>query len=360
MVDQLSAFASEVTRVAREVGTEGALGGQAKVPGVSGTWKDLTDNVNSMADNLTTQVRNIAEVTTAVANGDLSKKITVEVQGEIAELKNTINRMVDQLSGFASEVTRVAREVGSEGALGGQAKVPGVSGTWKDLTENVNSMADNLTTQVRGIAEVVTAVARGNLNRKLQVEAHGEIAELRDTINNMIDTLDTFAEQVTTVAREVGVEGKLGGQAEVPGASGTWRDLTDNVNRLAANLTTQVRAITEVTTAVAAGDLTKKITVEAAGEVADLKDNVNEMIRNLKETTRKNQEQDWLKTNLTKFTQLLQGQKELMTVSKMILSELAPLVNVQHGAFYTAERTRATASPRSASWRRTPTASGRG
>ncbi|WP_412060765.1 HAMP domain-containing protein [Rubrivirga sp. IMCC45206] len=338
MVDQLSAFASEVTRVAREVGTEGELGGQAKVPGVSGTWKELTDNVNSMANNLTTQVRNIAEVTTAVANGDLSKKITVEVQGEIAELKDTINTMVDQLSSFASEVTRVAREVGTEGELGGQAQVPGVSGTWKDLTDNVNSMADNLTTQVRGIAAVVTAVARGNLDRKLQVEAQGEIAELRDTINAMIDTLDTFAEQVTTVAREVGVEGQLGGQAEVPGASGTWRDLTDNVNQLAANLTTQVRAITEVTTAVAAGDLSKKITVEAAGEVADLKDNVNEMILNLKDTTLKNQEQDWLKTSLTKFTQLLQGQKELQTVSKLILSELAPLVNVQHGAFYMAER----------------------
>ncbi|WP_218830563.1 response regulator [Rubrivirga marina] len=338
MVDQLSSFASEVTRVAREVGTEGELGGQAKVPGVSGTWKELTDNVNSMANNLTTQVRNIAEVTTAVANGDLSKKITVEVQGEIAELKGTINTMVDQLQSFASEVTRVAREVGTEGELGGQAQVPGVSGTWKDLTDNVNSMADNLTTQVRGIAAVVTAVARGNLDQKLQVEAQGEIAELRDTINAMIDTLATFADQVTTVAREVGVEGQLGGQAEVPGASGTWRDLTDNVNRLAANLTTQVRAITEVTTAVAAGDLSKKITVEAAGEVADLKDNVNEMIRNLKDTTRKNQEQDWLKTSLTKFTQLLQGQKELHTVSKMILSELAPLVDMQHGAFYTAER----------------------
>ena len=338
MVDQLSSFASEVTRVAREVGTEGELGGQAKVPGVSGTWKELTDNVNSMANNLTTQVRNIAEVTTAVANGDLSKKITVEVQGEIAELKDTINTMVDQLSSFASEVTRVAREVGTEGQLGGQAEVEGVSGTWKDLTDNVNSMANNLTTQVRGIAEVVTAVARGNLDQKLQVEAQGEIAELRDTINAMIDTLDTFADQVTTVAREVGVEGALGGQAEVPGASGTWRDLTDNVNRLAANLTTQVRAITEVTTAVAAGDLSKKITVEAAGEVADLKDNVNEMIRNLKDTTLKNQEQDWLKTSLTKFTQLLQGQKELQTVSKLILSELAPLVNVQHGAFYLAER----------------------
>ena len=345
MVDQLSSFADEVTRVAREVGTEGKLGGQAQVPGVSGTWKDLTENVNSMGDNLTTQVRNIAEVTTAVAQGDLSKKIEVAAQGEILELKNTINTMVDQLSSFASEVTRVAREVGTEGQLGGQAEVPGVSGTWKNLTENVNSMADNLTTQVRGIAEVVTAVARGNLDRKLQLEAKGEIAELRDTINAMTDTLATFADQVTTVAREVGVEGELGGQAEVPGASGTWRDLTDNVNRLAGNLTTQVRAITEVTKAVAAGDLTKKITVDAAGEVADLTENVNEMIRNLAGTTRKNQEQDWLKTNLTKFTQLLQGQKDLATVSKLILSELAPLVHVQHGAFYTADRPDETQEP---------------
>jgi HAMP domain-containing protein len=307
MVDQLSSFASEVTRVAREVGTEGKLGGQADVRGVSGVWKDLTDNVNSMADNLTEQVRNIAEVTTAVATGDLTKKIEVDARGEILQLKNTINTMVEQLSAFASEVTRVAREVGTEGELGGQADVRGVSGVWKDLTDNVNSMANNLTAQVRGIAEVVTAVARGNLKQKLSVEAQGEIAELADTINNMIDTLATFADQVTTVAREVGIEGKLGGQAEVPGASGTWRDLTDNVNRLAANLTTQVRAITEVTTAVAAGDLTKQITVEAAGEVGDLKNNVNEMIRNLKETTRKNTEQDWLKTNLTKFTQLPAG-----------------------------------------------------
>ncbi|HET6568829.1 MAG TPA: response regulator, partial [Rhodothermales bacterium] len=317
--------------------TEGKLGGQAHVPGVSGVWKDLTDNVNGMANNLTTQVRNIAEVTTAVATGDLSKKITVDVKGEMLEMKNTINTMVDQLGSFASEVTRVAREVGSEGKLGGQAIVKGVSGTWKDLTDNVNNMANNLTTQVRGIARVVTAVAKGDLKRKLVVEAKGEIAELADTINDMIDTLATFADQVTTVAREVGIEGKLGGQAQVPGASGTWRDLTDNVNRLAANLTMQVRAITEVTTAVAAGDLTKKITVEAAGEVADLKNNVNEMIRNLKETTRKNTEQDWLKTNLTKFTQLLQGQKELVPVSKLILSELAPLVNAHHGAFYISE-----------------------
>src|SRR5690606_31468496 len=298
MVDQLSSFASEVTRVAREVGTEGRLGGQARVEGVSGTWKDLTDNVNSMADNLTTQVRSIADVTTAVANGNLPKKSTVDAKGAVAELKNTINTRVAQHSSRAPELTREAREVGTAGKLGGQPRLAEACATWKDLTDNVNSMANNLTTQVRGIADVVTAVARGNLKRKLSLEAKGEIAELADTINNMIDTLATFADQVTTVAREVGVEGKLGGQAEVPGASGTWRDLVDNVNQLAANLTTQVRAITEVTTAVAAGDLTKKITVEAAGEVADLKDNVNEMIRNLKETTRKNTEQDWLKTNL--------------------------------------------------------------
>jgi HAMP domain-containing protein/CheY-like chemotaxis protein/signal transduction histidine kinase len=337
MVDQLNSFASEVTRVAREVGTEGKLGGQAVVKGVSGTWKDLTDSVNFMAGNLTGQVRNIAAVTTAVANGDLSKKITVDVKGEILELKNTINTMVDQLNSFASEVTRVAREVGTEGKLGGQADVKGVAGTWKDLTDNVNFMAANLTTQVRGIARVVTAVANGNLKRKLTVEALGEIAELSDTINSMIDTLATFADQVTTVAREVGIEGKLGGQANVPGASGTWRDLTDNVNRLAANLTTQVRAIAEVATAVTKGDLTRSITVEAAGEVASLKDNINEMIRNLKDTTRKNTDQDWLKTNLAKFTRLLQGQKDLMTVSRLILSELAPLVSEQHGAFYIVE-----------------------
>ncbi|MDC0710934.1 HAMP domain-containing protein [Stigmatella sp. ncwal1] len=338
MVDQLSSFASEVTRVAREVGTEGKLGGQAVVKGVAGTWKDLTDNVNSMASNLTSQVRNIAEVTTAVANGDLSKKITVDVQGEIAELKNTINTMVDQLSSFASEVTRVAREVGTEGKLGGQAVVKGVAGTWKDLTDNVNSMATNLTTQVRGIAKVVTSVANGDLKRKLVVDAKGEIAELADTINGMIDTLAVFADQVTTVAREVGIEGKLGGQARVPGTAGIWRDLTDNVNQLAANLTTQVRAIAEVATAVTKGDLTRFITVSAQGEVAALKDNINEMIRNLKDTTRKNTEQDWLKTNLAKFTRVLQGQRDLLTVSKVILSELAPLVDAQHGVFYISER----------------------
>jgi len=334
MVDQLNSFASEVTRVAREVGTEGRLGGQAQVKGVAGTWKDLTDNVNLMAGNLTAQVRNIAQVTTAVANGDLSKKITVDVKGEILELKNTINTMVDQLNSFAEEVTRVAREVGTEGKLGGQAQVRGVAGTWKDLTDNVNMMASNLTNQVRGIAKVVTAIARGNMKQKLTVEARGEIAELGDTINEMIDTLATFADQVTTVAREVGVEGKLGGQANVPGASGTWRDLTDNVNQLAANLTTQVRAIADVATAVTKGDLTRNITVQAEGELAALKGNINEMIRNLRETTSRNAEQDWLKTNLAKFTRMMQGQKNLNTVSQMILSELAPVVGAKHGVFY--------------------------
>src|SRR5881275_2453984 len=334
MVDQLRSFASEVTRVAREVGSEGILGGQARVEGVSGTWKDLTDSVNFMARNLTGQVRNIAEVTTAVATGDLSKKITVDVKGEILELKNTINTMVDQLSSFASEVTRVAREVGTEGILAGQAGVKGVAGTWKYLTDNVNFMAGNLTNQVRGIAKVVTAVAQGDLTRKLTVEAKGEIAALADTINGMIDTLATFGDQVTSVARLVGVEGKLGGQASVPGAAGTWKHLTDNVNQLAANLTTQVRAIAEVATAVTKGDLTRMITVEAMGEVAALKDNINEMIVNLKDTTLKNSEQDWLKTNLAKFSRMLQGQKDMLTVAKLILSELAPVVEAQHGVFY--------------------------
>ncbi len=334
MVDQLSSFASEVTRVAREVGTEGELGGQAEVKGVAGTWKDLTDSVNSMAGNLTSQVRNIAEVTTAVARGDLSKKITVDVKGEILELKSTVNTMVDQLNSFASEVTRVAREVGTEGRLGGQATVKGVGGTWKDLTDSVNSMASNLTNQVRGIARVVTAVANGDLKQKLLVEAKGEIAELANTINSMTETLATFAEQVTTVAREVGVEGELGGQANVPGAAGTWCDLTDNVNRLAANLTTQLRAIVEVATAVTEGDLTRSIQVEARGEVAFVKDNINEMIRNLKDTTLRNEEQDWLKTNLAKFSRMLQGQRDLLTVGKLILSELAPVVSAQHGVFY--------------------------
>ena len=334
MVDQLNSFASEVTRVAREVGTEGELGGQAHVKGVAGVWKDLTDNVNFMAANLTSQVRNIAEVTTAVANGNLSRKITVDVKGEMLELKNTINTMVDQLNSFASEVTRVAREVGTEGLLGGQAQVLGVAGIWKDLTDNVNQMAANLTSQVRGIAKVVTAVANGDLKRKLTVEAKGEIASLADTINSMTDTLATFADQVTTVAREVGVDGRLGGQASVPGASGTWKDLTENVNQLAANLTSQVRAIAEVATAVTKGDLTRNVKVEAQGEVAVLKDHINEMIRNLRETTRTNTEQDWLKSNLARFTRQLQGHKSLLNVSRMVLSELCPQINAHHGAFY--------------------------
>ena len=334
MVDQLRSFAAEVTRVAREVGTEGRLGGQADVQGVAGTWKDLTDSVNSMASNLTAQVRNIADVTTAVAKGDLSKKITVDVRGEILEVKNTVNTMVDQLSSFAAEVTRVAREVGTEGKLGGQAQVQGVSGTWKDLTDSVNFMAGNLTAQVRGIAKVVTAVATGDLKQKLTVEAKGEIAELADTINSMTDTLATFADQVTSVAREVGVEGKLGGQAKVPGASGTWKALTENVNGLAANLTTQVRAIAEVATAVTEGDLTRSIAVQARGEVAVLKDTINEMIVNLKDTTEKNTEQDWLKTNLAKFSRMLQGQRDLKTVGRLILSDLAPVVKAQHAMFF--------------------------
>jgi HAMP domain-containing protein/CheY-like chemotaxis protein/signal transduction histidine kinase len=334
MVEQLRSFAAEVTRVAREVGTDGRLGGQAVVPGVAGTWKDLTDNVNLLAANLTTQVRNIAEVTTAVARGDLSRKITVDVKGEILELKNTINTMVDQLNGFASEVTRVAREVGTEGLLGGQAQVPGVAGTWKDLTDTVNVMAANLTEQVRGIVKVVTAVANGELKQSLTVKSKGEVAALAETINNMTDTLATFADQVTTVAREVGVEGRLGGQANVPGAAGTWKDLTGNVNLLAANLTTQVRAIAEVATAVTKGDLTRSIQVDARGEVAELKDNINTMIDNLRLTTDRNTEQDWLKTNLAKFTNMLQGQRDLTTVGRLLLSELTPLVNAHQGVIY--------------------------
>ena len=334
MVDQLRAFASEVIRVAREVGTDGKLGGQAFVPGVAGTWKDLTDSVNQMAGNLTAQVRNIAEVTKAVASGDLSKPITVDVKGEILDLKNTINTMVEQLNSFASEVTRVAREVGTEGKLGGQSQVKGVAGTWKDLTDSVNLMASNLTGQVRGIAKVVTSVAKGNLKQKLSIDAKGEVAQLTDTINEMIDTLATFSDQVTTVAREVGAEGKLGGQANVPGASGTWKNLTENVNQLAANLTTQVRAISEVASAVTQGDLTRTIRVDAKGEVEALKDTINQMISNLKATTLRNQEQDWLKSNLAKFTQMLQGQKELNSVTTKILSELAQVVTAQHGLFY--------------------------
>jgi signal transduction histidine kinase/HAMP domain-containing protein len=335
MVDQLNSFASEVTRVAREVGTEGKLGGQAQVQGVSGIWKDLTDNVNFMARNLTTQVRGIVKVVTAVANGDLKQKLAVDARGEVAALAETINNMTDTLSTFAEQVSTVAREVGVEGKLGGQARVPGVAGTWKDLTDNVNFMASNLTTQVRGIVKVVTAVANGDLSQKLiGVEAKGEIAALADTINGMTDTLGIFADQVSTVAREVGIEGMLGGQAKVPGAAGTWRHLTDNVNQLAGNLTAQVRAISEVATAVTKGDLTRSIQIEAAGEVAALSDTINQMICNLRETTRKNTEQDWLKTNLARFSSMMQGQKDLDTVSSLIMSELTPLISAHHGAFF--------------------------
>ncbi|PBC76076.1 GAF sensor hybrid histidine kinase [Streptomyces sp. TLI_235] len=339
MVDQLSAFADEVTRVARAVGTEGSLGGQATVRGVSGTWKDLTDNVNVMASNLTDQVRSIAQVAAAVAKGDLSQRITVAARGEVAGLADAINTMVDTLSAFAAEVTRVAREVGTEGRLGGQATVPNVAGTWKDLTDNVNSMANNLTNQVRNIAQVTTAVARGELNRKIDVDARGEILELKTTINTMVDQLSSFAAEVTRVAREVGSEGRLGGQAEVEGVSGTWKRLTENVNELAGNLTRQVRAIAEVTGAVAEGDLTRSITVDASGEVADLKDNINAMVGSLRETTRANQEQDWLKTNLARLTGLVQGHRDVTAVADLIMNELTPLVGAQYGAFYLAEDT---------------------
>jgi HAMP domain-containing protein/signal transduction histidine kinase len=334
MVDQLRAFADEVTRVAREVGTEGRLGGQAIVPGVSGTWKDLTDSVNQLASNLTSQVRNIAQVTTAVARGDLSRKITVELRGELLELKNTINTMVDQLSAFVSEVTRVAREVGTEGKLGGQATVPGVSGIWKDLTDNINTLADSLTDQVRNIAQVTTAVARGDLSQHITVNARGEILQLKDTVNKMVDQLSAFAAEVTRVAREVGTDGKLGGQAEVEGVSGTWKSLTENVNQLAGNLTTQVRSIANVATAVTQGDLTRTITVDAAGEMEELKDTINQMIANLSETTTRNEEQDWLKSNLARIGAMLQGHRDLRAVSRLIMSELTPLVGAQHGAFY--------------------------
>ncbi|EIV95443.1 HAMP domain-containing protein [Frankia sp. QA3] len=337
MVDQLSGFADEVTRVAREVGTQGNLGGQANVRGVSGTWKDLTDNVNVMASNLTAQVRSIAQVATGVARGDLSQKITVEAKGEVAALAATINTMVDTLGAFADEVTRVAREVGTDGRLGGQASVKGVSGTWKDLTDNVNFMANNLTSQVRNIAQVTTAVAQGDLTRKIDVDARGEILELKTTINTMVDQLSSFAAEVTRVAREVGTDGILGGQAEVEGLSGTWKRLTENVNELAGNLTRQVRAIAAVTSAVATGDLTRSIDVDAQGEVAELKDNINAMVRSLRETTRANQEQDWLKTSLAHIGGLMQGHRDLQTVAQLVIDELTPMVDAQYGTFLLAE-----------------------
>ncbi|MGW6395661.1 HAMP domain-containing protein, partial [Streptomyces sp. NPDC055103] len=337
MVDQLSNFADEVTRVAREVGTEGILGGQARVRGVTGTWKDLSDNVNLMANNLTSQVRNISRVSAAVANGDLTKKVTVEARGEVAELAETVNTMVTTLSSFADEVTRVAREVGTEGELGGQARVPGVSGTWKDLTESVNSMADNLTGQVRQIAAVTTAIAKGDLTKKIDIDARGEIQELKNTINTMVDQLSNFAEEVTRVAREVGTDGQLGGQARVRDVEGTWSDLTESVNEMAGNLTRQVRAIAAVATAVTRGDLNVKIDgVDAAGEIQALQDNINTMIANLRDTTLANDEQDWLKSNLARISGLMQGRRDLDDVASLIMSELTPVVSAQHGAFFVA------------------------
>ncbi|MFD7445520.1 HAMP domain-containing protein [Streptomyces sp. NPDC059909] len=336
MVDQLSNFADEVTRVAREVGTEGILGGQARVRGATGIWKDLSDNVNTMAANLTSQVRNISRVSSAVANGDLTKKVTVEARGEVAELAETVNTMVTTLSSFAAEVTRVAREVGTEGELGGQARVPGVSGTWKDLTESVNSMASNLTGQVRQIATVTTAIAKGDLTKKIDIDARGEIQELKNTINTMVDRLSSFAEEVTRVAREVGTEGILGGQARVRDVDGTWRDLTESVNEMAGNLTRQVRAIAAVATAVTRGDLNLKIDVDAAGEIQVLQDNINTMIANLRDTTLANEEQDWLKGNLARISGLMQGRRDLDDVASLIMSELTPVVSAQHGAFFLA------------------------
>jgi signal transduction histidine kinase/CheY-like chemotaxis protein/HAMP domain-containing protein len=322
--------------VAREVGTEGRLGGQAHVRGVSGVWEDLTVSVNGMATNLTMQVRNISQVATAVAEGDLSQEITVDAQGEVLQLKQTFNTMVRQLSAFADEVTRVAREVGTEGRLGGQAHVRGVSGIWKDLTENVNSMANNLTAQVRNIAQVTTAVAQGDLSKKIDVDARGEILQLKQTFNTMVGQLSAFADEVTRVAREVGTEGRLGGQAEVEGVSGTWKRLTESVNGLASNLTTQVRAIAGVASAVAEGDLTQSIAVDARGEVAELKDNINLMVANLRETTHANREQDWLNTNLARISGLMQGHRDLLEVARLIMSELTPLASAQYGAFYLA------------------------
>src|SRR5262250_2831384 len=335
-------FSQELLRLRQVVGKEGRINQRIFSGGSGGGWAASIHSVNDLVEDLVRPTSETARVITAVAGGDLTQTVPLEVdgvalKGQFAHTARTVNTMVTQLSSFSSEVTRVAREVGTEGKLGGQAEVRGVSGTWKDLTDNVNFMAGNLTNQVRGIAKVVTSVANGDLKRKLLVEAKGEIAELADTINSMIDTLATFADQVTTVAREVGVEGKLGGQASVPGAAGTWKDLTDNVHQLAANLTTQVRAIPDVATAVTKGDLTRFIQVDASGEVAALKDNINEMIRNLKDTTIKNNEQDWLKTNLAKFTRMLQGQKDMLTVGKLILSELAPVVSAQHGVFYVVE-----------------------
>ncbi|GAA3533350.1 HAMP domain-containing protein [Streptomyces osmaniensis] len=336
MVDQLSSFAEQVTRVAREVGTEGILGGQAHVPGVTGIWKDLSGNVNLMAKNLTMQVRNISQVAAAVANGDLTRTVTIEARGEVQQLADTFNTMVKTLSSFADQVTKVAREVGTDGILGGQAHVPGVAGTWKDLTDSVNGMASNLTGQVRNIAMVTTAIAKGDLTKKIDIDARGEILELKTTINTMVDQLSSFAEEVTRVAREVGTEGQLGGQARVRDVDGTWRDLTESVNEMAGNLTRQVRAIARVATAVTRGDLNLKIDVDASGEIQELQDYINKMIANLRDTTIANKEQDWLKGNLARISALMQGRRDLADVASLIMSELTPVVTAQHGAFFVA------------------------
>src|ERR1700691_927296 len=330
------ALEDEIARVSRLVGKEGKLSQRVMLGRSGDAWSGCVNSVNDLLDDLVRPTKEMQRVIGAVADGDLSKKISLDAQGEMLELKNTINAMVDQLNGFISEVTRVAREVGTEGKLGQAAAVTiEVGGVWKDLTDNVNLMAGNLTGQVRNIAEVTTAVANGDLSKKISIDVKGEFLELKNTVNAMVDQLNAFAGEVTRVAREVGVEGKLGGQAQSNEVGGVWKDLTDNVNQLAANLTNQVRAIADVATAVTDGDLTRQVQVEASGEVAILKDKLNEMIRNLRETTRQNTEQDWLKTNLERFTRMLQGQRDLATVSKMVLSELAPLVSAQHGAFYT-------------------------
>src|SRR3989454_18450 len=332
-------IAEEFARIGNEVGKEGKTGQRAKLPSATGSWQECVESVNTLIGDLLQPTAEVARVIESVAKGDLSQSMVLEIdgrplRGDFPRIGKVVNTMVNQLGGFASEVSRVAREVGTDGKLGGQAQVPGVAGTWKDLTDNVNLMAANLTGQVRNIAEVTTAVAKGDLSKKITVDVKGEILELKSTINTMVDQLNAFASEVSRVAREVGTEGKLGGQAQVPGEAGTWQELTYNVDALAANLTTQVRAIAEVATAVTKGDLTRSIMVQAQGEVAALKDNINEMIRNLKDTTLENTEQDWLKTNLTNFTRMLQGHRDLVTVSKLILSELAPLVDAQQGVIY--------------------------
>ncbi|MHB8253421.1 MAG: response regulator [Acidiferrobacter sp.] len=329
----------EFVRIADLVGRQGRVTERASLDGMQGSWGTMVEAQNSAIDDLVRTIAEISRVIRAVASGDLSQTVPDDaagrpVKGDLVRVGRTVNTMVDQLRAFAAEVTRVAKEVGIEGKLGGQARVPGVSGTWKDLTDNVNGLAGKLTAQVRAIALVTTAVANGDLSQKITVDARGEIFELKDTINTMVDQLRSFAAEVTRVAKEVGIEGKLGGQARVPGVSGTWKDLTDNVNGLAGNLTAQVRAIAEVSTAVTKGDLTRSITVEAEGEVLALKDNINQMIQNLKDTTEKNTEQDWLKTNLARFSVMMQGQKNLSAVSRLIMSELTPLISAQHGAFY--------------------------